>query len=207
MSNSCRLFLFMQRSLCLVVMFMAILLVMTVSAVTFKVPQLQPSAFSDREASETRLMPISSNVTNVFQIILSHNASVSNNVEVAFGRDIIPSDGVLDAEESTFILGWDSGVWFLGRPGQRDILTATPVDSGIKRRRTLTFKLRLNHTGEPQELMVNDDTGSLVFPPSPPSWMLPASWDTLRITTRGRDLAEEDVAVTFTRDGLVLILK
>lgn len=197
----------MYKALQTVLVLVTLLLAVSISATTFKIPRLQPSVFVDGEASETRHMPIASHATNVFQITLSHYASLSNNVEVAFGRDIIPSDGVLDAEESTFILGWDSGVWFLGRPGQRDILTATPVDSGIKRRRTLTFKLRLNHTGEPQELMVNDDTGSLVFPPSPPSWMLPASWDTLRITTRGRDLAEEDIAVTFTRDGLVLILK
>lgn len=210
MSDSYRLYLFMQRSLCLVTMFMAILLVTTVSAITFKIPQLQPSAFSDGEASETRHMPVSSNVPNIFQVILSHNASLSNNVEVAFGRDIIPSDGLLDAEEATFVLGWDSGVWFLGKPDQSDILTATPVDSGIERRRTLTFKLRLSHVGVPQEVLINDDTSSLNFPSLPCSLeplISSVSWDTLRVTTRGRELSEENVAVTFIRDGLVIIMK
>ena len=70
----------------------------------------QPAAFADREASgDTAIPSVARDNLRRFSLELAFAATPSNNVQVAFGRDAEPLDGKLAAEETAFIIGWDSG--------------------------------------------------------------------------------------------------
>ena len=69
----------------------ALLMAASASAVTLDVPRLSPSAFAGREASDDTA--ISESVfrdLRRFRLELTFEATSSNNVQIAFGRDAPP---------------------------------------------------------------------------------------------------------------------
>ncbi len=42
---------------------------------------------------------------------------------------------------------------------------------------------------------------------TPPQWLVPLKYDAIRVTTRGTDPAKEEIAMTFLRDGLIMMLR
>ena len=98
----------------------ALLMVTSSLAVTLDVPRLSPSAFADLEASaDTAISESAFRNLRRFRLGLAFQATPSNNVQVAFGRDTEPLDGHLAAEETAFIIGWDSGEWKANRRWRR----------------------------------------------------------------------------------------
>jgi len=182
------------------------------SAVTLDVPRLPAPAFADREASADAAIPGSAaRDLRRFRLELSFDATPSNNVQVAFGRDAEPLDGRLAAEESAFIIGWDSGEWFLRPAGLKERFVHAPADGQTPRRRTLRAAIRISAGGTPETVAFSDDAGAFAFEGltsgPPPPWLAPENWDLLRVTVRGADAAEEDVTVRFLADGAVIILR
>ena len=181
-------------------------------AVTLDVPRLPSPAFADREASADAAVPESAaRDLRRFRLELSFDATPSNNVQVAFGRDGEPADGRLAAEETAFIIGWDGGEWFLRPAGLKERFVHAPADGQTARRRTLTAAIRVGAGGVTKSAVFADDAGALVldgFPSDPPpAWLAPAAWDLLRVTVRGAAVVEEDVRVRFLADGAVIILR
>ena len=188
-----------------------ILLALSTFAVTLDVPRLTTPAFADREASgDTDIPPGACRDLRNFRIQLSFDATTTNNVQLAFGRDSEPLDSHLAAEETAFIIGWDSGNWFLRPTGLKERLTFIPVDGQTARRRTLTASIRVNTQGTPTAVVFEDDAGAFTFDgfslTPPPSWLVPKDWGLLRVTVRGADVTEEDVMVRFLPDGTLVII-
>ena len=187
------------------------LLALSTCAVTLDVPCLPTSAFADREAfGDTSIPPSACRDLRSFRIQLSFYATPTNNVQLAFGRDTEPLDGCLAAEETAFIIGWDSGNWFLRPVGLKERLTFVPTDAQTARRRTLIASIRVNTQGTPTAVVFEDDAGAFTFDgfslTPPPSWLVPKDWGLLRVTVRGADVAEEDVMVRFLPDGTLVII-
>jgi len=182
------------------------------SALTLNVPCLPSPVFADREAFGDA--PVTTNVRDNlrrFRLDISFEASASNNVQIAFGRDAEPLDGALAAEETAFIIGWDSGEWFLRPAGLKERFVHAPPDGQSPRRRTLRAAIRVNTQGTPTSVEFIDDAGAFAFdglPPAPPPlWLTPDNWNLLRVTVRGAAVAEEDVRVRFLPDGATIILR
>ena len=98
----------------------ALLMVTSSLAVTLDVPRLPPPAFADREASaDTAISESVFRDLRRFRLELAIEATLSNNVQVAFGRDAEPLDGHLAAEETALIICWDSGEWKANRRWRR----------------------------------------------------------------------------------------
>jgi hypothetical protein len=181
-------------------------------ALMLDVPRLPAPTFADREVSGDAAIP--SNVRDNlrrFRLELAFNASPSNNVQVAFGRDATPLDGHLAAEETAFIIGWDSGGWFLRPAGLKERFVHAPADGQTPRRRALHATIRINSKGLPTAVEFSDDTGAFAFDGlslTPlPSWLTPENWNLLRVTVRGAAVAEEDARVRFLPDGATIILR
>ena len=184
----------------------------TAPALTLDVPRLPPPAFADREASADAAIPgRAARDLRRFRLELSFDATPSNNVQVAFGRDAEPLDGALAAEETAFIIGWESGEWFLRPAGLKERFVHAPADGQTPRQRTLRAAIRVNTQGTPTAVEFSDDTGAFVFERLPleplPSWLTPENWNLLRVTVRGAAIAEEDVKVRFLPDGATVILR
>ncbi len=184
----------------------------TAPALTVNVPRLPAPTFADREASGDTAIPenISRDLQR-FRLELAFDATPSNNVQVAFGRDAEPIDEKLAAEETDFIIGWDSGEWFLRPPGLKDRHVFVRADGQTPRRRTLRAAIRISAQGKPISAVFSDDMGDFAFEGlllnSPPSWLAPENWSLLRVTVRGAEIAEEDISIRFQFDGAMIILR
>ena len=182
------------------------------SALTLDVPRLASPTFADREVSGDAAIPanVRDNLRR-FRLELAFDATPSNNVQIAFGRDAEPLDGALAAEETAFIIGWDSGEWFLRPAGLKERFVHAPPDGQSPRRRTLRAAIRVNTQGTPTSVEFIDDAGAFAFdglPPAPPPlWLTPDNWNLLRVTVRGAAIADEDVRVRFLPDGATIILR
>ena len=76
------------------VLLLAALAAGSAGAVTLDVPRLPAPAFADREVSGDAALPAGRTADlRTFRIELTFDATPSNNVQVAFGRDALPADG------------------------------------------------------------------------------------------------------------------
>jgi len=176
-------------------------------------PQLPDPAHADTEVSTNVVLTSWNRDTRNFHVVLSLDATPSNNVQVAFGRDD-SADGNLSDEETALTLGWDCGEWFLASdaapPAVPNRFAAAPAGSAT--RRTLAFELRLDVAGSPQTLTLTDGTMALEFPDldlsAPlPGWLYSRDWDLLKVTVRGTDAKHELVTVKFSGDAVVLLVR
>jgi len=183
---------------------------LTAGAVTLDVARLPAPSFADGEVSGDAALPSGrTNDLRTFRLEMTFDATPSNNVQVAFGRDNLPADGFLAAEETDCIIGWDCGEWFLRPQGLADRHTFTPGTA--EGRRTLTMEIPVSFLGQPKSVAFKDGGIAFTFDglqTAPfPDWLRPDLWTHLRVTVRGADIPAENVSVRFMRDGATVILK
>ena len=165
---------------------------------------LPPSAFADAEAS-TNISMAALDVSRSFSVALSLEATASNCVEVAVGHDAALSDGGLTAAEASLLFGWDCGRWFLDAPGLTNRVEMLPA--GDEARKTATLRLGIRPNDSIREIRLLDGDVSIL--PNPLGMALPtaASWDMLRVTTRGCAPPQESLEVRNSSDGTQLIMR
>ena len=185
---------------------------LSAAAVTLDVPRLSDPAYLNWEVSADTALPANrTDNLRVFRLELTFNATPSNNVQVAFGRDTLPEDGFLEVEETDLILGWDCGEWFLRPQGLRERYAfPSAVTNGTH---TLTASIRVNTQGVPQSAVFTDRDGAGEFPfpgltLAPfPEWLNPGLWTHLRVTARGSSATNETVSVRFLPDGAMIFIR
>ena len=165
---------------------------------------LPPPAFADTEAS-TNIAIAALDVSRSFSVSLSLDAGASNCVEVAVGHDAAPSDGGLSAAEVSLLFGWDCGRWFLDAPGLTNRVEMLPATADA--RKTVTLRLGIRPNDSIREIRLLD--GDVPVLPSPLGMALPAaaSWNMLRVTTRGCTPPQESLEVRNSPDGTQLIMR
>ena len=183
---------------------------LSAAAVTVDVPRLPAPAHANWEASADTAIP--TNTTDnlrVFRLEMTFGATLSNNVQVAFGRDDLPADGFLETEETALIVGWDRGEWFLRPRGLRERYTfPSAVTNGT---RTLTADIRVSPQGAPRSVTFKDDEGVFTFDgltlTAADDWLSPGQWTNLRVTARGATETNEIVSAKFMPDGARIIIR
>lgn len=182
------------------------------AAITLDVARLPEPSYADQEVSGDAVLPANrTDLLRTFRLDLTFASTPSNNVQVAFGRDTMPADGALAAEETAFIIGLDCGEWFLRPQGLKEWYTFTPSDVQTARTRTLTAVIRVDAQGEPKTVLFSDDAGTFTFQGltlSPvPQWLRPDLWTCLRVTARGYTGTNETIRARFLQDGARIILR
>lgn len=167
-------------------------------AVTAPMPSSSP--YADTEAVTNVAFSAGAAGDNVFTLALELDATPSNNVEVAFGRDA-NGNGALDDSEAAFAVGWDCGEWFF-----RDI-TVDVADScaGSCGRKKLEWDIRLDPSLFPKTLRAHVDGGVLPFPMT--ATLYDPSWDMARVTARGFVNAEAVLKFGATKEPLVIRIR
>ena len=185
---------------------------LTASAVTLDVAKLPaPAHFNWEVSADTALPTNRTDNFRVFRLELTFNATPSNNVQVAFGRDTLPEDGFLELEETDLIVGWDCGEWVLRPQDMRDWYTSAPASNSGPH--TLTASIRVNAQGVPLSAVFTDrdGAGEFTFPGltlAPfPEWLNPGLWTHLRVTARGSSATNETVRARFLPDGARIIIR
>ena len=179
-------------------------------AVTLDVARLPGPVFADGEVSAGAALPAGrTNDLRTFRLEMTFDATPSNNVQAAFGRDAAPADGCLDAGETDFIVGWDCGEWFLRPRGLRERYAFAPAAQDGAR--TLTVFIRVTSKGVFHAPVFKDGGTEFALPglqTAPwPEWLMPDLWTHLRVTVRGTDVPQENVRAVFAPDGTRITIK
>ena len=176
----------------------------TIFAERIALRELPPSAFADTEAS-TNIAIAALDASRSFSVSLALDAAASNCVEIAVGHDATPSDGGLSAAEASLLFGWDCGRWFLDAPGLTNRVEMLP--STADARKTVTLRLGIRPNDSIREIRLLN--GGVSVLPSPLGMALPtaASWNMLRVTTRGCAPPQESLEVRNSPDGTQLIMR
>ncbi len=176
----------------------------TIFAERIALRELPPSAFADTEAS-TNIAIAALDASRSFSVSLALDAAASNCVEIAVGHDATPSDGGLSAAEASLLFGWDCGRWFLDAPGLTNRVEMLPATADA--RKTVTLRLGIRPNDSIREIRLLD--GGVSVLPRPLGMVLPsaASWNMLRVTTRGCAPPQESLEVRNSPDGTQLIMR
>ena len=166
--------------------------------------------FADTEVSTNVPFALPEKDARHLLLALELAGTPSNNVQAAFGRDA-NTNGVLEAEETGLELGWDCGKWKvregIGDPGLGSgEWTAEEVTTNrVKKLAFDMFILR----AKPKRISAAENGVPL-------DWHLPAAlprefydtgWDTLRLTVRGVDRADESLRAQVQVGGMCLFIR
>lgn len=167
--------------------------------------QLPPhSIYADTETSTNIPFSFVPEGPSAFEVIISLEASSSNNLEVAFGCDA-NNDGGLAIEEQSLCIGWDCGAWFLRNDKTGDCLSAMRPCGA----HSLVVSIPLNfEKRHPTGLIAKD--GDIVFSHANKSGskgLFDPSWNMARITARGSRGELERIVVGFISVGLSVHLR
>ena len=147
-----------------------------------------PSPYADMEAVTNVAFGAGAAGDNVFALSLALDASPSNNVEVAFGRDA-NQDGALDDSEMAFSVGWYCGEWFF-RDVAADVAGSCAGSCGRAR---LDWRLMLDASLEPKVLRAS--VGASPLPFTVMETMYDPAWNIARVAARG--VGNADAALRF----------
>ena len=167
---------------------------------------LPPVVHDDMEVVTNMPMPALSRRAAKFAFSLGCRATLTNNVEIAFGTDT-DSDGVLSPNETQLVVGWDSGSWFVRRgfAGERMVAWSPSTDEA----KMLSWEMALGLRAAPRRLVVREGTEPLDFALStvPHNWLFNSDWNLMRLTGRGLDVQNESFSVQFMPESFTVILR
>ena len=169
----------------------------------------QPPQHTGWEASQDVPLPPRQAETRFFKAEITFTATLTNNVQMAFGKDA-DKDGRLPAEEASATVGWDRGAWFILSDNLLHKFTCVPQDASTTTSRTLKMSVRLSADGTPLSLTFKDGNGvPLAFDglEGIPSWISPKLWDMAALTARGWDARDEQATFSFVLDGTQIFLR
>ena len=146
------------------------------SLLAAELPALPESSFADTEVSTNIAFSAGAGMQRI-RLSVDMQASPSNNVEVAVGRDA-DNDGRLSLDEAAITVGYDCGEWFV-RSAAKDSYRAVDVaDIG---RFCRAYEIRARH--------------------------IDRSWNLVKVTRRGLGAADESVAAELTETGFGLSVR
>ena len=183
-------------------------------AVNVIIPNMPDSEFTDNEASVNAVIPeIFDKHSKTFKFSLTLNATLSNNVEIAFGQavpgDISVNTPNLTHAETDLIVGWDCGRWFLRPKGLREFYYSS-VTNFVAGGRTMSCVLNIDSEDNLYSMSFKDGESSFTFQGLAVSnsvdWLKPTEWDLLRVVSRGDDTDAENIKVSFNGNKTLIII-
>ena len=176
--------------------------------------------FADTEVSTN--VPFAFPQANVKHLLLSLElaGTPSNNVEVALGRDA-NTNGVLEVGETGFEIGWDCGRWRMreglrGLSGLRELRGLRGVRDGEWMAEAVTTNLvkvlevdvQVAHA-KGKRLVCAENGEALDWGKADelPRMMYDNRWDTMRLTVRGVDRADESLRAAVRVEGSKIIIR
>lgn len=164
--------------------------------------------FADTEVSTN--VPFAFPQVNVKHFFLSMElaGTPSNNVQVAFGRDA-NTNGVLEVEEAGFAIGWDCGRWKV-RGGLGGLGSLEWGAEEVTTNRVKVLDVDLHVANAKGRRIVSAENGVALDwgeDRKLPRTMYDNSWDTLRLTVRGVDPADESLRAAVRVEGMKVIIR
>ena len=145
---------------------------------------LPPSVFVDTEVSTNIVVNRRRNDVKAFSVYMELAGSVSNSVQIAFGRDA-DGDGNLAPGETALVLGWRTRRWFVEdvRRGARHFEPA----SAAAAQRFLRMSVRTDDKFAPMHASFTNEAGACFAALSHPvpAFLFDREWNLAKVTRRG----------------------
>ena len=185
-------------------MLAALVLALQAQAASVSLGPLPPGDFADAETVTNVPFVFPDADVHGLSFALELAGTPSNCVEAAFGRDA-DGDGALSCSETGLSVGWDCGCWMLRR--RPDAWSAPAATTNRLRRLDIVFgvsrarakRLDAHENGEP--------IGFGFAAEALPAGLYDRSWDTLRLTVRGVDRADESLRARLRAGGTVITIR
>ena len=152
---------------------------------------LPPAAYADTEVSSNVVFNATRGDAKFFDVRLELTGTVSNNVQIAFGRDA-DGDGDLALEETGLVLAWRGGRYCVEDvPESERIVEAAASESyGL---RFLHMRVMTGRDFKPRTASFTNEAGPCFagLSASAPDWLYRPEWNLLKVTRRGVDSSSE----------------
>jgi len=184
-----------------------LLLLIPLSALAGILPQLPPSDTPVTEVSACH--PLGQNWTNLrkLEFRLEFVGTASNDVEVAFGRDL-DGNGALESHETRLLIGWECGRYFVENFKTGARYEAVGATNNTARVLDWSYVLK----GDERLLRAffataESNAAFAELTAEPPGWIYDRDWDMMRLVARGTDIQNERFSVKTTRSATTIILR
>lgn len=172
------------------ILFVAV--VMQAFARTIVVPPVPAPDFADTEVSTNIAVQVSDEQAQEIKMCFAlQGTSVSNCIQVAFGRDA-DGDGILGADEAETLFGWRNGRYFA--ESMADGIRVEEAANGSTTSRVFTVGFRLSKGRGLRHFTVTNEMGVAVFAKfsaSAQGWLYSPEWNMMRVTRRGPVVLDE----------------
>ena len=174
-------------------------------AISLRPEALPRSPFADTEVTTNCPFSFASSFVVDFRLTVEFDSTPSNNVQIAFGRDL-DADGVLSAGETGMALAWDCGEWILFGTNALPFVVSPAVSTNAHK--VLRWDLHLRRKS-PERLVLTENGQPLVPDPvpAPEPWFYGRDWNMFRLTARGIDDPAESFAVDLNEKGVLILLR
>lgn len=160
-------------------------------------------AFADTETTTNVVLGADNDGVERISLELECLTTPTNNVQAAFGVDG-NGDGVLQLDETAFIVGWDCGRWFVQRgcDGERIEEPLTPTNDVGR----LSFSMKTGGAGLRRrvEATVDGEPAFAALAAEAPPWLRLHGINMARLTGRGLDRHGEQFAIRALRDSVII---
>ena len=173
-------------------------------ATTFAVPTMTEATYDDTEVVTNHSFTAIRSDSRVFSFALELDATPSNSVEVAFGRDA-DGDGSLSRLEATMRVGWDCGVWEIVDCATGDVFSEPGSPGPV----SFSWMLNFSPAGVPKSLAATV-SGVGVFAAlaeHPPQFLFSPDWNMVRVTCRGLDAPNPRIDCSVKNIPLVIRIR
>ena len=177
-------------------------------AVGAELPQLPTPEFLDAEVSAKHRLEQPAFGLRGLDFRLNFNGTPSNNVEVAFGRDL-DANGSLAPHETDVIVGWECGRYFIERFRTGERIEETNVGTNDLAR-LLAWHYDVRKGGKVLKAFTASNEVCVAFASvstNSPAWLYDRNWNLMQLTARGVDVQGERFEVDVRSSGFLIHLK
>ena len=183
-------------------------LALPLAVVGVEFPQLAAPEFIDAEVSATHRLEQPAFGLRGLDFRLDFNGTPSNNVEVAFGRDL-DANGSLAPHETDVIVGWECGRYFIERFRTGERIEETNVGTNDVAR-SLAWHYDVRKGGKVLKAFAATNEVGTAFASvstNSPAWLYDRNWNLMQLTARGVDVQGERFEVDVRSSGFLIHLK
>lgn len=170
-------------------------------AKTTSLPMTPPAIFLDTESSTNIPYRTPNGIDFKFKTELNFNGSLSNNVEIAFGKDDVLPNGVLSDKEIFFKFGYDVGRAFIMFPYEQKFFSTEVKPSDLN----LSLRCRADKDGNVLSFALFNENEPIITTSEIKAVNL-SEIDMLKVTTRGINPHEKAIIKT-NKEGLLWELR
>ncbi len=160
------------------------------------VPSMPMHAYIDTEVSTNIAINVHRSDARSLDVRIQIDGTPSNNLEVAFGRDL-NTNGVLDGSEIDTVYGWRGGRYVV-----EDVRGWRRIESVVATNGLCgTMMVHIENDSEAVPRRFSATCGGATafseLSASAPAWLYRREWDTMRVVRRGAGLPSEWVRCKF----------